>query len=305
MASNAKRGRQGGSVSTRSGKKGRGSTPLPLLSSQPPLQETQLGSEDDSTQPSDAWLEQGGYHSVDDHQENDQCEGRVKSTSRAATRCHGKAKGTEFAKLRKLGRVYVSVPTGARGPSSNNALLLAARVSYIVRTFANMKYKCWTLVPTEDKDELYTWVLKVCQRNTLNRKKQKVPHTSGSKSLQNLLAEKGEGNENLIAFYKRSHSTKLDGKFINRVVEETYLMRIKETCVQIFERLLPCLLLLLKSLWMNMVPLTVHEIIWLFMSEVHEDLIFTHWLVSFCLSTSMPSLLKGPFVIYVSELESS
>lgn len=71
MASNAKRGRQGGSVCTRSGKKGRGSTPLPLLSSQPPLQETQLGSEDDSTQPPNAWLEQGGYHSVDDHQEND------------------------------------------------------------------------------------------------------------------------------------------------------------------------------------------------------------------------------------------
>lgn len=62
-------------------------------------------------------------------------------------RCYkrrGKAKGIEFAKLRKLGRVQVSIPSGARGPSADNALEFAARVTYIVRTFADMKHKCWT-----------------------------------------------------------------------------------------------------------------------------------------------------------------
>ena len=71
----------------------------------------------------------------------------------------GKAKGTEFLKLRKVGRVPVRVPDGSRGPSKDNCLVFASRVTYIVKRFANMRYKCWSLVPKEDKEELYNRVL--------------------------------------------------------------------------------------------------------------------------------------------------
>ncbi|KAB1220969.1 hypothetical protein CJ030_MR3G025340 [Morella rubra] len=71
----------------------------------------------------------------------------------------GKAKGMEFLKLRKVGRVPVRVPDGSRGPSKDNCLVFASRVTYIVKRFANMRYKCWSLVPKEDKEELYNRVL--------------------------------------------------------------------------------------------------------------------------------------------------
>ncbi|KAB1225895.1 hypothetical protein CJ030_MR1G008551 [Morella rubra] len=207
----AKRCRKGGCSSQRSSEQIRGAKALQPRSSQHSLQDRPLGSSDDSTQPPDGWLEQG------DNPNNERCE----AMSRATMQRWGKAKGTEFAKLRKLGRVPVNVPSGARGPSSTNALVFAARVTYIVRTFADMKHKWWTLVPKEDKEELYTRVLNICQQNAINRRKLKVPHTSGSKSLQNLRAEQSDKDENLIAFYKRSHLRKSDGKFINEVAEQT------------------------------------------------------------------------------------
>ncbi|KAB1219263.1 hypothetical protein CJ030_MR3G001254 [Morella rubra] len=62
----------------------------------------------------------------------------------------------------------------------------------------------------------------VCKWNIVNQSKFVVPHTSRSKSLQNLCAEKSAEEENLIEFYKSSHVAKRDVNFKNDKAKHTY-----------------------------------------------------------------------------------
>ncbi|KAG2675739.1 hypothetical protein I3760_12G020000 [Carya illinoinensis] len=64
-------------------------------------------------------------------------------------------------------------------------------------------------------------------RNTNNRKKQKVKHTGGRKSFVRILEEKSGEAPNMIAFYKETHWSREKGKWINAAAEHNYNLMIE------------------------------------------------------------------------------
>ncbi|KAF5477589.1 hypothetical protein F2P56_004211 [Juglans regia] len=97
-------------------------------------------------------------------------------------RGRGPAKGTEFERLRKFGKIPLNIKDGQRGPSCENYNVFSGRVTTIVRLHANMRHASWTMVDKEEKDELIDRVRadfvldwtqsshRECVTNTLARK---------------------------------------------------------------------------------------------------------------------------------------
>ncbi|KAG2680007.1 hypothetical protein I3760_11G078000 [Carya illinoinensis] len=97
-------------------------------------------------------------------------------------RGRGPAKGTEFERLRKFGKIPLNIKDGQRGPSCENYNVFSGRVTTIVRLHANMRHASWTMVDKEEKDELINHVRadfvldwtqsshRECVTNTLARK---------------------------------------------------------------------------------------------------------------------------------------
>ncbi|KAG2685988.1 hypothetical protein I3760_10G153600 [Carya illinoinensis] len=74
--------------------------------------------------------------------------------------------------------------------------------------------------------------MKMSQRNSTNRKKQRINHTSGRKPFVRVMEETNEQAPNLVAFYKEVHWSKKKGGFITNTAEQNYnlmLERMNET----------------------------------------------------------------------------
>ncbi|KAF5457951.1 hypothetical protein F2P56_022022 [Juglans regia] len=71
-------------------------------------------------------------------------------------RKHGRgvAKGTEFERLRKYGKIPLEIKDGKIGPSCNNTTVYTTRVTWIVKHYAEMRHVSWSVVDVKDKDEL-------------------------------------------------------------------------------------------------------------------------------------------------------
>ncbi|KAG2676263.1 hypothetical protein I3760_12G045000 [Carya illinoinensis] len=66
----------------------------------------------------------------------------------------GPAKGTLFERLRKMGKIPLTIKDGHRGPSCENAMLFITRVSWIIRVHADMRHASWSVVDDKEKHEL-------------------------------------------------------------------------------------------------------------------------------------------------------
>ncbi|XP_042975529.1 uncharacterized protein LOC122307003 isoform X2 [Carya illinoinensis] len=133
-------------------------------------------SSDDSTQSPNVGL--------DDTMDDDNAAHRRVEIEDMATRKRGRgpAKGTEFERLHKLGKIPLNIKDGQRGPSCENYAIFSGRVTMIVRLHANMRHASWTMVGKEEKDDLIDRVRadfvldwtqsshRECVTNTLARK---------------------------------------------------------------------------------------------------------------------------------------
>ncbi|XP_042990753.1 uncharacterized protein LOC122317798 [Carya illinoinensis] len=63
---------------------------------------------------------------------------------------------------------------------------------------------------------------KIARQNRENRKAQTINHTAGRKSFVRLMEEKRATSANLVEFYKESHWSKKNGKFVTAATENTY-----------------------------------------------------------------------------------
>ncbi|XP_042978654.1 uncharacterized protein LOC122309295 [Carya illinoinensis] len=63
---------------------------------------------------------------------------------------------------------------------------------------------------------------KIARQNRENRKAQIINHTAGRKSFVRLMEEKRATSANLVEFYKESHWSKKNGKFVTAATENTY-----------------------------------------------------------------------------------
>ncbi|XP_035543151.1 uncharacterized protein LOC108990421 [Juglans regia] len=63
---------------------------------------------------------------------------------------------------------------------------------------------------------------KISRQNQENRKKQTNNHTAGRKSFVRILEEKRATNATLVEFYKETHWSKKNGKFVTSATEDNY-----------------------------------------------------------------------------------
>lgn len=69
-------------------------------------------------------------------------------------RGRGPARGTQFDRLRKVGKIPLVIKDGHRGPSCEHASIFTGRVTWIVKVYADMRHASWSCVPEEEKQEL-------------------------------------------------------------------------------------------------------------------------------------------------------
>ncbi|KAF5477533.1 hypothetical protein F2P56_004165 [Juglans regia] len=69
-------------------------------------------------------------------------------------RGRGLARGTQFNRLRKVGKIPLVIKDGHRGPSCEHASIFTGRVTWIVKVYADMRHASWSCVPEEKKQEL-------------------------------------------------------------------------------------------------------------------------------------------------------
>ncbi|KAF5451781.1 hypothetical protein F2P56_026855 [Juglans regia] len=65
------------------------------------------------------------------------------------------------------------------------------------------------------------------RKNTINRQKLRVNHTSGRKSFVRILEEKRDTTTNMIAFYRETHWSARKGKFINDTTKHNYNLMLE------------------------------------------------------------------------------
>ncbi|KAB1207597.1 hypothetical protein CJ030_MR1G018618 [Morella rubra] len=180
-------------------------------------------------------------------------------------RGQGPAKGIEFDKMRKFGRIPLVVIDNAKGVSCDNTRLFTERMTLCLigtvmkirkRLSRNCKRRSGSIYryklhhfynsfndskvarenPPDDVD-IEAWYKlcdrwededykTLCKKNADNRTKLRVNHTAGSKSLHRLRVEKRSENITAIDFYKRSRVRK-DGSWICPEAEQLYLKMVE------------------------------------------------------------------------------
>ncbi|KAB1205903.1 hypothetical protein CJ030_MR7G027912 [Morella rubra] len=157
-----------------------------------------------------------------------------------AKKGRGKAMGIEFERLRKNGQIpvkgdFVLDWTGLKTESASRqdwptvTSLIITSFHKIYKRFQN-KEKQWP-IPQELSKEVWEKSCnlranddyqRLCDKNVANRRKLKVNHTAGSKSLLSLYEESLEEDCNKIQFYKRSHIKRDLVTWVTSACEENY-----------------------------------------------------------------------------------
>ncbi|XP_035542433.1 uncharacterized protein LOC108995631 isoform X2 [Juglans regia] len=81
-------------------------------------------------------------------------EGNISTVPAIKKRGRGPARGTQFDRLRKVGKIPLVIKDGHRGPSCEHASIFTGRVTWIVKVYADMRHASWSCVPEEEKQEL-------------------------------------------------------------------------------------------------------------------------------------------------------
>ncbi|XP_042963674.1 uncharacterized protein LOC122297630 [Carya illinoinensis] len=93
-------------------------------------------------------------------------------------RGRGVAKGTEFERIRKYGKIPLEIKEGKIGPSCNNRTVYTTRVTWIVKHYADMRHVSWNVVDEKEKQELIDrvradfvldWTLKNHRRTVMSQ----------------------------------------------------------------------------------------------------------------------------------------
>ena len=69
---------------------------------------------------------------------------------------------TKFKKLRKNGRIPITIPLGAQGPVGENAIVFTRRVGFIVREHVNLSYQSWSKALEEHRQMLKNHLVVNC-----------------------------------------------------------------------------------------------------------------------------------------------
>lgn len=69
-------------------------------------------------------------------------------------RGRGPAKDTPFERIRKFGKIQLTIEDGQRGLSCQNYKKFSEQVTIIVRFHTNLQHASWKTVPKEEKEEL-------------------------------------------------------------------------------------------------------------------------------------------------------